>query len=67
METQYIEAKKYYLANRNESITSIASKFGMNRKQLSKKLKEDGLYNGRNYDETTIQQAIVMLNKNLYY
>lgn len=65
METQYTNARKYYLANRNESITSIASKFGMNRKQLSKKLKEEGLYSGRNYDEATIQQAIVMLNKKI--
>ena len=52
----YKEAKLIFV-NENLSITKIAEKLNINRKILSKKLKEDGLYSGKGYTDVQVDYA----------
>lgn len=63
MENKYIKAKKVFLNNRSISISKIAEQVGMDRKKLSKMLKEEGLYRGKGYTKEFLLEASKMINK----
>jgi hypothetical protein len=65
---EYIEAKKLYL-NDKLSFTKIANILHINRKELSIRLKEEGLYSGKGYSNEQLMLAKDMLKqgKNLTY
>lgn len=59
---EYEKAKQLFLKD-NYSLTKIGNILNINRKELSKKLKKDGLYHGKGYTDKQIQEAVKSLNE----
>lgn len=64
-EQQYIIAKEIFINNNGKSISWVAEQSGVNRKKLSKRLKEDGLYKGRFQTQEIFDEAVKMLNNGI--
>lgn len=61
-ENIYREAKKIFM-NEKISITKLANRFNINRKELSIKLKEDGIYKGKGYTKEQAEYALTEMKK----
>lgn len=61
-EQEYNVAKEMFLTGQY-SLTAIGEELKINRKKLSAKLKEDGLYRGKSYNDSIIEEAKRLLEQ----
>lgn len=62
-ESLYLKAKDEFI-NTKTSITKVANKYKINRKKLSERFKNDGIYFGKGYSEKIINEAKKLLQEN---
>ena len=62
-EDMYIKAKNDFISESKPSITKIALKYELNRKELSARLKEDGIYKGRGYSQEQVNKALKLMEE----
>lgn len=63
-EQEYDVAKEMFLTGRY-SLTAIGEELKINRKKLSARLKEDGLYRGKSYNDSIIDEARLLLEQGM--